>query len=137
MAQEADVDLVLITPDADPPVVRLVEYSKYKYELEKNKKTQQKKQRESKVDIKELKMRPNTDVHDYQVRLRSARKFLEKGNKVKLTISFRGREMSFKDESRKTFEGFMQDLGELAVPEGGPQMQGRNMSMIIAPKKSV
>lgn len=135
LADEAEVDVLLITADAKPPVVRLVEYSKYKYELEKGQKDATKKQRESRIEIKELKLRPGTDVHDYQVRLKKAKQFLSKGDKVKLTLQFRGREMEFRDESAKMFDNFMTDLGEIGNVEARPRQMGRTMSMIIAPKK--
>lgn len=120
MADELQVDVICISPDADPPVCRLLEYSKYRYELEKASKEAKKKQKIGRyeillglcmqpqlvlrVDIKELKMRPNTDVHDYQVRLRAAEKFIAKGNKVKLSLQFRGREMEFRDIGKELME---------------------------------
>jgi len=135
IAEEAEVDVLLITPDAQPPVVRLVEYSKFKYEMEKKEKDGKKKQRESRVDLKELKLRPGTGEHDYQVRLRQAKQFLSKGDKVKLTLQFRGREMEFRDQSAEMFDNFMNDLGHEGSVEAAPRMMGRTMSMIIAPKK--
>jgi len=132
-ATEAEVDLVLITPDASPPVVRLVEYSKFKYEMEKSLKEARSKQRESKVSTKELKIRPGTDVHDYQVRLRSAKKFLSKGDKVKLTLTFRGREMEHRDQSKEVFNTFIEDLEGVGNVESGPSVAGRTMHMIISP----
>lgn len=135
MADEAGVDLICINPDASPPLCRLVDYSKYKYELEKASKVQKKKQREGRIDIKELKLRPNTDVHDYQVRLRAAEKFLAKGDKVKLSVQFRGREMEFKEIGRDLFKRFLEDLGDSAQVEANPAMNGRTLVMVIAPAK--
>lgn len=135
MADELQVDVICISPDADPPVCRLLEYSKYRYELEKASKEAKKKQKAGQyvehtviapslhntpscsVDIKELKMRPNTDVHDYQVRLRAAEKFIAKGNKVKLSLQFRGREMEFRDIGKELMEvwGGLWDHQELML----------------------
>lgn len=137
LAEEAGVDVICINPEAEPPVCRLVEYSKYKYELEKATKVAKKKQREGRVEVKELKLRPNTDVHDYQVRLRAAEKFIAKGNKVKLSLQFRGREMEFQEIGRELFNRFMVDLGDAAAIEAGPNMTNRTMSMVIAPNKKI
>eukprot|EP00887_Chlorella_sp_A99_P000501 scaffold17.g501.t1 len=141
-AAAAGVDLVLIVPDASPPVCRLIEYSKYKYELDKAVKDAKKKQRDAVVDTKELKLRPSTDVHDYQaggrvgvVKLRAAAKFLEKGQRVKLTLQFKGREMEFKQLGAEMFQRFIEDLGEDAAVAQAPQMQGRQMNMVLEPKK--
>lgn len=137
MAKKADVDLILVVPDASPPVCRLIDFSKYNYELEKAAKDAKKKQREAQIEIKELKLRPATDIHDYQVKVRAASKFLSKGARVKLVVQFKGREMEFKDIGREMFNRFLDDLGgteEVAV-EQPAQMQGRQMIMVIGPKK--
>ncbi|KAK9812779.1 hypothetical protein WJX72_003520 [[Myrmecia] bisecta] len=135
MADEAGVDVVMMSQDASPPVCRLMEYSKWKYEQEKNVKEARKKQREARQEVKELKLRPNTDVHDYQVRLRAAQNFLSKGMKVKLSLQFRGREMQFQELGRQMFDKFIEDLAETAQVEVRPAMQGRQMMMVIAPAK--
>eukprot|EP00884_Botryococcus_braunii_P015533 jgi/Botrbrau1/2663/Bobra.0203s0012.1 len=136
LADEEGVDVVLISPDASPPVARLVDYSKYKYELSKTAKEAQKKQREARQDLKELKLRPGTDLHDYQVRLKAAQKFISKGDKVKLTLVFRGREMEHKEVGTELMERFVADVGDDAVVTAAPSMQGRTMSMILGPNKS-
>lgn len=136
-AEDQGVDLLLVVPDASPPVCRLMEYSKFKYEKTKAAKDAKKKQRESVIETKELKMRPGTDVHDYQVRVRAAQKFIEKGFRVKLTLQFRGREMEFKDIGREMFARFVEDLGgeDIVNIESAPKMQGRQMLMIISKKE--
>jgi translation initiation factor IF-3 len=137
LASENGVDLILVVPDASPPVCRLIEYSKFNYEKTKAEKDAKKKQRESVIETKELKMRPGTDVHDYQVKVRAAQKFIDKGLRVKLTLQFRGREMEFKEIGRAMFDRFVEDLGgvdEISV-EQAAKMQGRQMNMILGPKK--
>ncbi|DBA87826.1 hypothetical protein WJX77_000603 [Trebouxia sp. C0004] len=134
-AESEGLDVVLVSPDADPPVCRLMDASKHKYELEKQDKESKKKQREARQDVKELKVRPGTDVHDYEVRLRAAQKFLAKGDKVKFSLQFRGREMQFQEEGSKMFQRFMADLKDDALIESQPCMQGRTMFMIMAPQK--
>jgi len=139
MAEEQGVDVVMISPDAKPPLVRLVEVSKYKFELDKVRKESQRKTRASKVELKELKVRPSTGEHDYQVRLRSAIKFLIKGDKVKLTCAFKGREMDYPELGRKVLDRFITDLeAEKTVPpiavESRPRLQGYRMSTVIARK---
>ncbi|DBA83416.1 hypothetical protein WJX79_004897 [Trebouxia sp. C0005] len=134
-AESEGLDVVLVSPDADPPVCRLMDASKHKYELEKQDKESKKKQREARQDVKELKVRPGTDVHDYEVRLRAAQKFLAKGDKVKFSLQFRGREMQFQEEGSKMFQRFMADLKDDALIESQPSMQGRTMYMIMAPQK--
>jgi translation initiation factor IF-3 len=137
MANDAGVDLVLVVPDASPPVARLIEISKYRYELTKADKENKKKQRDAIVETKELKLRPATDVHDYQVRVRAAQKFLEKGQRVKLTLQFRGREMAHQDVGRDMFNRFVEDMGEAAVVEADAKMVGRQMTMVLGPKKDI
>ncbi|CAL5219618.1 g1489 [Coccomyxa viridis] len=149
MADETDVDVVMINPQADPPVVRLVDYSKFRYEQSRAKKEASKRQREARQDLKELKFRPSTDVHDYQVRLRSAQKFIAKGDKVKLTITFKGREMQFQEIGRDLFKKFVDDL-QLALEEEAKsqgkkealvqatvqqdaKMQGNQMTLLLSP----
>ena len=139
MAQDQEVDLLLVVPGASPPVCRLIEYSKFNYEKTKAEKDAKKKQRESVIETKELKMRPGTDVHDYQVRVRAAQKFIDKGFRVKLTLQFRGREMEFKEIGREMFDRFVEDLGgsEEVNIDSSPKMQGRQMLMVISKKQEV
>ncbi|KAL4439793.1 hypothetical protein ABPG75_002794 [Micractinium tetrahymenae] len=134
-ARSLGVDLIMVVPDASPPVVRLMEFSKYNYELEKANKEAKKKQRESVVETKELKLRPATDVHDYQVKVKAAQKFLVKGHRVKLTLQFRGREMEFQQIGREMFQRFVEDCGPGVAIEQAAQMQGRQMSMVLGPVK--
>lgn len=133
-AQEQELDLVQLDKQ-DPPCVKIVQYSKLKYELQKRKKEQQKKSSANRMDLKELKMRYNIDVHDYGVRLRSAQRFLKDGDKVKLIVQFKGRELEFKDLGLKLFERFEEDLGEEAIIENKLTKEGRSMSMVLAPNK--
>lgn len=137
LARQAGVDLILMVPDASPPVCRLMDYSKYNYELLKAAKDAKKKQREAQIETKELKLRPATDVHDYQVKVRAASKFLSKGARVKLIVQFKGREMEFKDIGKEMFDRFLVDLGgeEVVAVEQSAQMQGRQMIMVVGPKK--
>lgn len=137
MAEDVGVDLLLVVPGASPPVCRLCDYSKYKYEKTKAEKDAKKKQRESVIEVKELKMRPGTDVHDYQVRVRAAQKFIDKNFRVKLTLQFRGREMEFKEIGREMFERFVEDLGgeQVVNIESPMRMQGRQMNMVISKKE--
>ncbi|KAI8107344.1 hypothetical protein M9434_001986 [Picochlorum sp. BPE23] len=139
MAENQEVDLILVVPGATPPVCRLIEYSKFNYEKTKAEKDAKKKQRENAIETKELKMRPGTDVHDYQVKVRAAQKFIDKGFRVKLTLQFRGREMEFKEIGREMFDRFVEDLGgpgEVSI-EQAAKMQGRQMNMILAKKEVV
>lgn len=134
-AEAKGVDLVMISSTADPPLCRLMEYSKFKYEQEKEQREQRKKQRAARIDTKELKMRPATDVHDYQVRLRKATAEIAKGNHIKVVVTFRGREMQFKDQGKDLLNRFVDELGETVVIERGVRMEGRNMSVVVKPNK--
>ena len=137
LASEAGVDVVLISPDADPPVARLVSASKFRFEQAKAVKDASRKQREARQELKELKMRLNTDVHDYQVRLRAAQKFIAKGDRVKLTVALRGREMEYANTCRELFDRFVVDLGggDVVAVVAPPSMAGRQMSVILGPNK--
>jgi len=139
LAKDQGVDVVLVSPDAKPPVARLVSASKYRFEAARAAKDASRKQREARQGLKELKMRLNTDVHDYQVRLRAATRFIGKGDKVKLSVAFRGREMEHRDDCRVLFEKFVGEVEasgvEVAV-QSPPAMQGRTMSMILGPAKA-
>ena len=136
IAEEAGLDLVLMSPDANPPVCRIMNYSKYKYEQEKKKRETKRRAAVTRVEVKELKMRYNIDVHDYGVRLKSAKKFLDGGDRVKVICQFRGRENEFRDLGREMFMRFVDDVGEeLGNLEGNPSMEGNRMVMFIAPVK--
>ncbi|PRW33264.1 translation initiation factor IF-3 [Chlorella sorokiniana] len=134
-ARAEGLDMILVVPDAAPPVVRLMEVSKFLYEQVKAAKEAKKKQREAVVETKELKLRPATDVHDYQVKVKAAQKFLGKGHRVKLTLQFRGREMEFQQIGREMFQRFVEDCGSDVAIEQAPAMQGRQMSMVLGPAK--
>ncbi|CAI5960599.1 unnamed protein product [Closterium sp. NIES-65] len=136
-AREAGLDLVMIAADAKPPVARIMDYSKFRYEQQKKKREQQKKAAASRQELKELKMRYNIDTGDYNVRLKQALKFLHDGDKVKLTAQFRGREMEFKELGVKLFEKFQHDVAELAIVESKAHLEGRSMHMVLAPNKAV
>ena len=136
IAEEAGLDLVLMSPDANPPVCRIMNYSKYKYEQEKKQRETRKRAAATRVEVKELKMRYNIDVHDYGVRLKAAKKFLDGGDRVKVICQFRGRENEFRDLGREMFMRFVDDVGEeLGNLEGNPSMEGNRMVMFIAPVK--
>ena len=132
IAFEAGLDLVEISPNADPPVCKVLDYGKYKYEAQKKANEARKKQKV--IDVKEIKMRPGIDEHDYQVKMRSVKRFLGDGDKVKMTIRFRGREMAHQELGMKVLDRVREDVGELAKVEQFPKSEGRLMTMVIAPK---
>ena len=131
-ADQAGLDLVEVSPNADPPVCKILDYGKFKYIAQKKANETRKKQKT--IDVKEIKMRPNIDNHDYDVKMRAMKKFLGEGDKVKVTLRFRGREMAHQDLGRKVLERVRDDLAEPAKVEQMPQMEGRQMIMILAPK---
>lgn len=133
MAQDAGLDLVEIQPNGDPPVCRIMDFGKFKFEAQKKAHAAKKKQKQ--VEIKELKFRPVTDVGDYQIKMRNLRRFLEEGDKVKITIRFRGREMTHQELGRAMVDKITAEIAEDAVIEQFPRMEGRLMVMMIAPKK--
>ncbi|CAM3761724.1 translation initiation factor IF-3 [Avibacterium endocarditidis] len=133
-AEEVNLDLVEISPNAEPPVCRIMNYGKFLYEKGKAAKEQKKKQKV--VQVKEIKFRPGTDEGDYQVKLRSILRFLEDGDKVKITVRFRGREMAHQDIGLNVLERVKQDTSEIAMIESAPgKLEGRQAVMVIAPKK--
>ncbi len=132
-AIKAGVDLVEISPTAEPPVCRIMDFGKFLYEKSKSVKEQKKKQKQ--VQIKEIKFRPGTDEGDYQVKLRSLIRFLEEGDKAKITLRFRGREMAHQDLGMNVLERVKADLEEIAVVESFPKVEGRQAVMMLAPKK--
>lgn len=131
-AEEAEVDLVKIAPQANPPVCRLVDYGKFRYEQLRKQKEARRKQRT--VEIKEIRMSPNIDTNDLNTKITAARKFLEKGNRVKVTIRFRGREMAHMNASVHILTDFAKELEELAVIDRAPKQEGRTLTMILAEK---
>ena len=131
MAEAAGLDLVEISPNANPPVCKIMDYGKYKYEQQKRESEARKKQKV--IEVKEVKFRPNTDTHDYDVKMRNVLKFLEKGDKVKVTLRFRGREMAHQDLGRELLNRVAEDVKDIGKVENMPKMEGRQMIMIIGP----
>ncbi|MFH1829779.1 MAG: translation initiation factor IF-3 [Pseudomonadota bacterium] len=132
-AEDAGLDLVEISPGARPPVCKIMDYGKYKYEQSKKKQEQKKKQ--AVVLLKEIKMRPATDEHDFQTKIRHVRRFLEDGNKVKISIRFRGREMAHMDLGHQRMKRVVEEVRELGEVESFPKMEGRQMFMMLGPIK--
>ncbi len=132
MASEAGLDLVEVSPNADPPVCKLLDFGKFKYEAQKKANIARKKQKT--VEVKEIKMRPGIDEHDYAVKLRSITRFLGDGDKVKVTLRFRGREMVHQELGMRVLERVRDEVDELAKVEQFPRMEGRLMTMVIAPR---
>ena len=133
LAYEADLDLVEVSPEADPPVCRIMDYGKYLFEQNKKKHAAKKKQKI--IHVKEVKFRPGTEEQDYQVKLRNLIRFLNNGDKAKVTLRFRGREMAHMELGKQLLERVEKDLEELGTVEQYPKMEGRQMVMVIAPKK--
>lgn len=133
-ADEAGLDLVEISPNAEPPVCKILDYGKYKYEQQKKANEARKKQKV--IEVKELKLRPMIEDHDYQVKLRAARKFLEEGDKVKFTLRYRGRELSHQELGLKVLVRMKEDLADLSKVEQEPKMEGRQMIMMLSSNKS-
>jgi translation initiation factor IF-3 len=131
MAEEAGLDLVEISPSATPPVCKIMDFGKYKYEQQKRESEARKKQKV--IEVKEIKFRPGTDTHDYDVKMRSVVKFLEGGDKVKITLRFRGREMAHQDLGRQLLERIAEDIKDVGRVENMPKMEGRQMIMVIGP----
>ncbi len=132
MAEEAELDLVVVSQNQEPPVAKILNYGKYKYELEKRAKEAKKKQHT--VDVKEVKVRYKIDTHDYQVRIKNINKFIAQGNKVKIVVMLRGREMQHSHLAFDLANKFMEDLvGETIVVEKKPQLEGRNVTLFLAP----
>ena len=133
LAEEAEMDLVEIAPQADPPVCRIMDYGKHLFEENKKKQTARRKQQQ--VHVKEVKFRPGTDEGDYQVKLRNLTRFLSHGDRAKVTIWFRGREMAHQELGKRILDRVESDLEEIAKVEQYPKMEGRQMVMLLAPKK--
>jgi len=132
IALNAGFDLVEISPNADPPVCKVLDYGKYKYEAQKKANEARKKQKV--IEVKEIKMRPGIDEHDYQVKMRSVQRFIDDGDKVKMTMRFRGREMAHQELGKKVLDRVRDDVDEVAKVEQFPKSEGRLMTMVIAPK---
>ena len=131
MGEEAGLDLVEISPSATPPVCKIMDFGKYKYEQQKREAEARKKQKV--IEVKEIKFRPGTDTHDYDVKMRSVVKFLQGGDKVKITLRFRGREMAHQDLGRQLLERIAEDIKDVGRVENMPKMEGRQMIMVIGP----
>lgn len=134
-AEERNLDLVEINPKSNPPVCKILDFGKYKYE--EKKRASEAKKKQTVVELKEVKLRPKTDDHDLEVKLRAARRFLTSGNKVKFTVRFRGREITHPERARMQLDWIMEKISDLANLEQRPTMEGRTMSLIIAPKPQV
>lgn len=133
LAEEAGLDLVKIAPTAKPPVCKIVDYGKFKYEQVRKEKEARKKQRT--VEIKEIRLSPNIDSNDLNTKVNAARKFLSKGDKVKITLRFRGREMAHMNSSRHILDDFASSLSDIAVVEKAPKVEGRSMTMFLTEKR--
>lgn len=135
IAQESNLDLVEVAPNAKPPVCRVMDFGKHKYEQSKREKEARKKQRV--ISVKEVKLRPNIEEHDFQTKVKNGRRFLEDGDKVKVTIMFRGRELSHAELGKKLCERVAIELKEISTVERHPKVEGRNMIMILAPLNAI
>ena len=131
-AGNAGLDLVEVSPNAEPPVCKIIDYGKLKYQEQKKKNEARKKQKT--IDVKEIKLRPNIDTHDYDVKMRNARRFIDDGDKVKVTLRFRGREMAHQDLGAQVLQRVRDELDEIAKVEQMPKMEGRQMVMVMSPK---
>ncbi len=131
-AEDFGLDLVEVQPNADPPVCKILDYGKFKYEAQKRANEARKKQKI--IEVKEIKLRPNIDEHDYQVKMRNVQKFLGAGDKVKVTLRFRGREMAHQDLGANVLTRVREETDEFAKVEAMPKMEGRQMIMVLAPK---
>lgn len=132
-AQEANVDLVEIAPNANPPVCRMMDYGKFRYQEQKRQ--AEARARQKTIQVKEVKFRPGTDEGDYQVKLRNVRRFLDDGDKAKITLRFRGREMAHQELGLRMLERIRDELGDTIVVEAMPKLEGRQMVMVVAPRK--
>lgn len=132
IAEQAELDLVLVSPNAKPPVARILDYGKYRYDQQKREREQRKNQKT--VNVKEIRLSPTIDDHDFNTKLRQGRGFVEKGDKVKVSIRFRGRAITHKDIGRDVLERFAEGMNDIAQVETKAQMEGRSMFMMLAPK---
>lgn len=134
IAREMGLDLVLVAPNANPPVCKIMNLGKYKYELKKKAKEAKKKQKI--ILVKELRLRPKIEEHDYKVKLKHAREFIEEGNKVRVVLKFKGREVTYSDIGLELLKRFANDLADIAIVEKQPESDGMNTFMVLAPKPS-
>ncbi len=134
LAQEEGLDLVEVAPNEKPPVCKIMDYGKFRYQ--QSKRSQEAKKKQKLIQVKEMKMRPKTEEHDYQFKVKHVRRFLEEGNKVKVTIMFRGREMDHTELGRKMLERIASDIEDISTMEQSPRQEGRNMTMVLTPKSS-
>lgn len=134
MAREAELDLVKIAPAAKPPVCKIIDYGKYRYELARKEKEARKKQKT--IEIKEVRLSPNIDDNDLNTKVSAARKFIQKGDKVKVTLRFRGREMAHVQSSKQILDVFAEKLSDIAVVDRAPKMEGRSMTMFFSEKRN-
>lgn len=135
LAEYAGFDLVLISPNANPPVCKIMDYNKYKYERNKKHKEALKKQRENNLELKEFRLSPVIDIHDFNTKLKNVSKYLDKGHKIKVSIRFKGRQMAHTDLGKDVLLKFANELAEKADIEQAPKLEGRSMFMLLAPKK--
>lgn len=133
LAEEAGLDLVKIAPTAKPPVCKIIDYGKYRYEQARKEKEAKKKQKT--IELKEIRLSPNIDTNDLNTKINSAKKFIEKGNKVKVTLRFRGREMAHMNQSKYILDDFAESLADVAVVEKAPKVEGRSIGMVLAEKR--
>ena len=133
LADEAGLDLVKIAPTAKPPVCKIIDYGKYRYEQARKEKEAKKKQKT--IELKEIRLSPNIDTNDLNTKINSAKKFIEKGNKVKVTLRFRGREMAHMNQSKYILDDFAEALADVAVVEKAPKVEGRSIGMVLAEKR--
>ena len=133
LAEEAELDLVKIAPNAKPPVCKIIDYGKYRYELARKEKEAKKKQKT--VEVKEIRLSPNIDTNDLNTKVNAAKKFLSKGNKVKITLRIRGREMAHIAQSKHILDDFAKEVEDMAVVEKAPKQEGRSISMVLAEKR--
>ena len=134
MAQRQELDLVEIAPDAEPPVCKIMDYGKYRYEQQKKEKEQRKRQHQ--IQLKEIRFRPRTDTHDFNFKAKHAREFLEEGNKVRAYVQFRGRDIIYTDQGMEMLRRFIEELQDVAKIDQPPRMEGRRMTTILAPQKT-
>ncbi|MGI9174238.1 MAG: translation initiation factor IF-3 [Rhodothermales bacterium] len=134
LARDRELDLVEIAPTADPPVCKIIDYGKYRYEQQKKEKEQRKKQ--TTISLKEVRFRPHTDTHDFEFKTKHARGFLDEGNKVKAWVQFRGRDIIYKDQGMDILRRFIEELQDIAKIDQPPRMEGRRMTTILAPHKN-
>ena len=135
LASYASLDLVLLSPNANPPVCKVMDYNKYRYEKQKKLKETQKKQREANKDLKEYQLSPNIDIHDFNTRKKNSYDYLVKGHKIKVSIRFKGRQIDRPELGKEVMMRFAEELSEVSIIESQPKLEGRTMIMLLAPKK--